>query len=149
MHGETANAPWRFRSLKDLADDETLLIQSGKPVGIFKSHPDAPRVLLADDYAGGGQPVPNPAVTAVIAVAVFSGETETIRSRILGNTGGDRTGREDDGERLFRKKMMLYESRTRPLEAYYAKSVPVVKLTVSLRASPEDQAALIEEAMRA
>ncbi len=35
-------------SLKDLEDDESLLIQSGKPVGVFKTHPDAPRVLLAN-----------------------------------------------------------------------------------------------------
>ena len=35
-------------SLKDLEDDETLLVQSGKPVAVFKSHPDAPRVLIAN-----------------------------------------------------------------------------------------------------
>ncbi|MCL4488082.1 MAG: urocanate hydratase [Chloroflexi bacterium] len=35
-------------SLRRLENDETLLIQSGKPVGIFKTHPDAPRVLLAN-----------------------------------------------------------------------------------------------------
>jgi urocanate hydratase len=35
-------------SLKNLNPDETLLIQSGKPVGIFKTHEDAPRVLLAN-----------------------------------------------------------------------------------------------------
>jgi urocanate hydratase len=35
-------------SLKDLNDDETLLIQSGKPVGVFRTHADAPRVLLAN-----------------------------------------------------------------------------------------------------
>jgi urocanate hydratase len=34
--------------LKELAPDETLLIQSGKPVGVFRTHPDAPRVLLAN-----------------------------------------------------------------------------------------------------
>jgi urocanate hydratase len=34
--------------LKTLADDETLLVQSGKPVGIFTTHPDAPRVLIAN-----------------------------------------------------------------------------------------------------
>lgn len=34
--------------LTKLADDETLLIQSGKPVGVLPSHPDAPRVLLAN-----------------------------------------------------------------------------------------------------
>jgi urocanate hydratase len=37
-----------LRSLRDLNEDETLLVQSGKPVGIFKSHTDAPRVLLAN-----------------------------------------------------------------------------------------------------
>jgi urocanate hydratase len=35
-------------ALKKLSDDETLLVQSGKPVGILRSHPDAPRVLLAN-----------------------------------------------------------------------------------------------------
>ena len=37
-----------LESLKNLEADETLLIQSGKPVGIFKTHTDAPRVLLAN-----------------------------------------------------------------------------------------------------
>ena len=35
-------------TLKELNDDETLLIQSGKPVGVFKTHENAPRVLLAN-----------------------------------------------------------------------------------------------------
>ncbi|HEY0682046.1 MAG TPA: urocanate hydratase [Steroidobacter sp.] len=35
-------------TLKRLEDDQTLLIQSGKPVGVFRTHPDAPRVLLAN-----------------------------------------------------------------------------------------------------
>jgi len=37
-----------LRALRELNDDETLLIQSGKPVGVFPSHADAPRVLLAN-----------------------------------------------------------------------------------------------------
>jgi urocanate hydratase len=36
------------RSLLRLADDETLLVQSGKPVGIFRTYPSAPRVLIAN-----------------------------------------------------------------------------------------------------
>ncbi|MEK3988786.1 urocanate hydratase [Robertmurraya sp. FSL R5-0851] len=36
------------KSLKELENDETLLVQSGKPVAIFKSHTDAPRVLIAN-----------------------------------------------------------------------------------------------------
>src|SRR6201997_4643042 len=35
-------------ALRELGDDETLLIQSGKPVGVFRTHADAPRVLLAN-----------------------------------------------------------------------------------------------------
>src|SRR5437763_839531 len=36
------------RSLRSLENDETLLVQSGKPVGIFRTHSDAPRVLIAN-----------------------------------------------------------------------------------------------------
>jgi urocanate hydratase len=35
-------------SLRSLEADETLLVQSGKPVGVFRTHPDAPRVLIAN-----------------------------------------------------------------------------------------------------
>src|SRR5438105_9842081 len=35
-------------TLKRLEDDQTLLIQSGKPVGVFRTHQDAPRVLIAN-----------------------------------------------------------------------------------------------------
>jgi urocanate hydratase len=41
------------RSLKELADDETLLVQSGKPVGVFKTHEYAPRVLIANSNLVG------------------------------------------------------------------------------------------------
>lgn len=43
-----------IKGLKDLENDETLLIQSGKPVGILKTHKDAPRVLISNS-----QLVPN------------------------------------------------------------------------------------------
>ncbi|MEO1469776.1 MAG: urocanate hydratase, partial [Pseudomonadota bacterium] len=35
-------------TLKTLGEDETLLVQSGKPVGVFRTHADAPRVLIAN-----------------------------------------------------------------------------------------------------
>ncbi|MBK9617787.1 MAG: urocanate hydratase [Candidatus Obscuribacter sp.] len=41
------------RALTKLESDETLLIQSGKPVGVFKSHADAPRVLIANSNLVG------------------------------------------------------------------------------------------------
>ena len=37
-----------IETLRELEDDETLLVQSGKPVGVFKTHTDAPRVLIAN-----------------------------------------------------------------------------------------------------
>src|SRR5215831_5152740 len=41
------------RALKDLESDETLLVQSGKPVGVFKTHDYAPRVLIANSNLVG------------------------------------------------------------------------------------------------
>ncbi|HEY1494111.1 MAG TPA: urocanate hydratase [Candidatus Solibacter sp.] len=41
------------RALRSLENDETLLIQSGKPVGIFRTHPESPRVLLANSNLVG------------------------------------------------------------------------------------------------
>jgi urocanate hydratase len=35
-------------TLKELEEDETMLVQSGKPVAVFKTHPDAPRVMIAN-----------------------------------------------------------------------------------------------------
>ncbi|MHB8338814.1 MAG: urocanate hydratase [Ignavibacteriaceae bacterium] len=37
-----------IKSLEELENDETLLVQSGKPVGIFKTHSDAPRVIISN-----------------------------------------------------------------------------------------------------
>src|SRR5579885_2572710 len=48
---QTAGAPSGprvVRELRRLEGDETLLVQSGKPVGVFRTHPEAPRVLLAN-----------------------------------------------------------------------------------------------------
>ena len=41
------------RSLRELANDETLLVQSGKPVGVFRTHESAPRVLIANSNLVG------------------------------------------------------------------------------------------------
>jgi urocanate hydratase len=50
--GKAARNPACYRAiettLKRLADDETLLVQSGKPVGVVRTHPEAPRVLIAN-----------------------------------------------------------------------------------------------------
>ena len=45
------------RELRGLADDETLLVQSGKPVGVFRTHEWSPRVLIANsNLVGSGRP---------------------------------------------------------------------------------------------
>ncbi|MEL6184451.1 MAG: urocanate hydratase, partial [Myxococcota bacterium] len=43
-------------SLRRLKNDETLLVQSGKPVAVFRSHEDAPRVLIANSNLVGNDP---------------------------------------------------------------------------------------------
>src|SRR5881409_3748061 len=55
VYGGTGKAArdWRsfdaiVRSLRELENDETLLVQSGKPVGVFRTHEYAPRVLIAN-----------------------------------------------------------------------------------------------------
>ena len=40
-------------ALRDLENDETLLVQSGKPVGVFRTHPSSPRVLIANSNLVG------------------------------------------------------------------------------------------------
>src|SRR4051794_8305526 len=40
-------------ALRALTDEETLLVQSGKPVGVLRTHPDAPRVLIANSNLVG------------------------------------------------------------------------------------------------
>ena len=42
-----------MRTLRTLEDDETLLVQSGKPVGVMRTHPWAPRVLIANSNLVG------------------------------------------------------------------------------------------------
>src|SRR5258708_30345686 len=60
VYGGTGKAArdWRsfdaiVRSLRELENDETLLVQSGKPVGIFRTHEYAPRVLIANSNLVG------------------------------------------------------------------------------------------------
>src|ERR1017187_8772938 len=45
--------PRHVRRLESLANDETLLVQSGRPVGVFRTHPESPRVLLANSNLVG------------------------------------------------------------------------------------------------
>src|SRR5512136_1563826 len=60
VYGGTGKAARNWESyhrivaaLRDLRDDETLLVQSGKPVGVVGTHPDAPRVLIANSNLVG------------------------------------------------------------------------------------------------
>jgi urocanate hydratase len=44
------------QTLRTLADDETLLVQSGKPVAVFRTHTEAPRVLIANSTSWAAGP---------------------------------------------------------------------------------------------
>ena len=60
-------------TLRRLGDDETLLVQSGKPVGVFRTHTDAPRVLIA-----------NSLLVPAWAIGSTSGSTRRWGSRCTG-----------------------------------------------------------------
>ena len=60
VYGGTGRAAWSWmafdaivRELRRLEDDETLLVQSGKPVAVFRTHEWAPRVLIANSNLVG------------------------------------------------------------------------------------------------
>src|SRR5690606_40651857 len=72
VYGGTGKAArdWRsfdamVRTLKTLKQDETMLVQSGRPVGVMQTHDWAPRVLIANSNLGGDgatcEEVPRPA----------------------------------------------------------------------------------------
>jgi hypothetical protein len=48
MYLSTVWSDARWQVLRRLEDDQTLLVQSGKPVGVFRTHADAPRVIIAN-----------------------------------------------------------------------------------------------------
>ena len=49
------------KTLTNLENNETLLVQSGKPVGVFKTHEDAPRVIIANSVSYTHLPLPTKA----------------------------------------------------------------------------------------
>src|SRR5512141_1835748 len=60
VYGGTGKAARNWESfdaivaeLRNLADDETLIVQSGKPVGVFRTHNSSPRVLIANSNLVG------------------------------------------------------------------------------------------------
>lgn len=61
----------------------------------------------------------------------------TVFARIRHNSGGDRTGRQDDTTEDIRRKLAIFEDRTAPLlEHYRRQGIPVITRTVSLQDSP-------------
>jgi urocanate hydratase len=98
-------------ALRDLRDDETLLVQSGKPVGVLRSHEDAPRVLIANSNLVGkwatwehfrelerkglmmyGQMTAGSWIY-IGTQGILQGTYETFAAAALTHFGGDLTGR--------------------------------------------------------
>lgn len=70
----------------------------------------------------------------------------TVRTRIQRNTGGDRTGRDDDSLAAIQSKLKTFQERTQPLLAYYrAQGIPVYEIQVGPDSTPADT---FEEALK-
>jgi adenylate kinase family enzyme len=66
------------------------------------------------------------------------GSPDTILQRIRTNVGGDRTGRVDDTLRAVRRKLAIFEGRTKPLIAYYRSlGIPIIEHSVTPAEPPD------------
>ena len=93
-----------------------------------------------------GQAVRMESFAAIRLVVVLEAAAEVLQGRIGRDVAGDRAGRLDDTPAEVRKKLELYERRTRPLIEYYAaRGVPVLRLVVGR----DDMADDMYEALRA
>jgi adenylate kinase family enzyme len=80
----------------------------------------------------------------VETVISLEASPETIRERILLNTGGDRIGRPDDELKAVRQKLVIFRMRTLPLIEYYEnREIPVLRLAVGPRTTAEAMYAAI------
>jgi urocanate hydratase len=88
------------RSLRALEHDETLLVQSGKPVGVFRTHPGAPRVLIANSLLVPAwanwetfRDLEDRGLTMYGTQGILQGTYETLSSLAARHFGADLSGR--------------------------------------------------------
>jgi len=112
--------------------------------GIFKGFLRAARlrpgdlVILNGLPRHAGQARDMGGLAAVTAVILLSAPPTVVRERILRDAGGDRRGRGDDSLSEIRKKLGIYEARTRPLVDHYRKrGAAVITIAVGIRTSAE------------
>ncbi len=88
-------------------------------------------------------------LAAVIAVVELAAGARIVRERIRRDTGGDRKGRSDDSLSEIRKKLAVYEERTRPLVDHYrAEGAAVITIDVRVRTSAETMRQRLERSGR-
>ena len=74
----------------------------------------------------------------VSMVVVLSCSARHVRCRIRGNTGGDRTGREDDDHEVVRRKIETYHRRTAPLISFYGdRGADIIRIEVTPRSDAQ------------
>jgi len=83
------------------------------------------------------------------AVIYLTGPAAVIADRIRLNTGGDRSGRDDDSAGAVEKRLAVFEERTLPLLEYYARhDVPVVSISVGTYTKAEEMLAEFERRLK-
>lgn len=132
------------RSLSEgtLLEDRDFPIAAKILRNFFRRKPGMPNdiVVLNGLPRHRGQAERVDAIVAVRVVVLLECDPETANLRIQTDPGGDRKGREDVDPRVVVRRSADYETRTRPLAAYYAdRGVPLVRMPVG----PHDSGAAI------
>lgn len=83
------------------------------------------------------------------AVVQLECDACVVRERLRRDTSGDRTGREDDDEKLVARKLAVYEERTRPLVAYYReRGAHLISIPIGIETQPSEIVQRLERQRR-
>ena len=104
----------------------------------YRTAPKTPKLILNGLPRTVEQATLLEAIVRVERVVLLECDFQIVWERIQKNTGGDRTGRQDDTPELVRFKFEQYLAETKPLVDYYAnRHVPVLRTEIDVTASPD------------
>lgn len=131
-----------------LNDEQFYIARAILEARIRNARPDD-LLLLNGLPRHAGQAAALESLLTVHTVVELSCAPETVRRRIAGNTGGDRTTRNDDTRERVQTRLQRYEVRTRPLVSWYrSRGVRIVTLPVAADLTGDDLWTRLHEQIR-
>ena len=129
-----------------LTDDQFYIAEAILIAFIQKNHIQKNDLVILNGmprHAGQAQDIDR--ITSVIAVIELQCSPDVVLARIEQNTGGDRTGRNDDALNAVRRKLEIYEAQTLPLvEHYRSLRIPIHTINVDTTTSAIDMCTQLE-----